>query len=72
MRIAPSLSYSALSDFAYYEGSSIKTPTGITIVGSGPNHAEISIGWSGGLTTGRAGWMRINGASGWLAFSSEI
>jgi hypothetical protein len=72
MRSAPSLSYSALSDFAYYEAGSIKTPTGITIVGSGPNHAEISVGWSGGLTAGRAGWMRINGSSGWIAFSSEL
>jgi uncharacterized protein (DUF697 family) len=72
MRSAPSLSYSALSDFTYYEAGSTKTPTGITIVGSGPNHAEISVGWSGGLTAGRAGWMRINGSSGWIAFSSEI
>jgi hypothetical protein len=72
MRSAPSLSYSALSDFAYYEAGSIKTPTGISIVGSGPNHAEIFVGWSGGLTAGRAGWLRINGSSGWIAFSSEI
>jgi len=72
MRTSPSLSYSALSDFTYLEGGSTKTPTGIVSVGSGPNYIEINVVWSGGLTAGRAGWLRMTGASAWLAFSSEL
>jgi hypothetical protein len=73
MRTAPSFSYSNLSHFTYFEGGSQKTPmTGFQLLGASPEYCEIKIEWSGGLTTGRAGWLRINDASGGFNFSAEL
>jgi hypothetical protein len=72
MRTAPSYSYSALGDFKYLEGGSVKTPTAFQLLGASPEYVELKIEWTGGLTAGRAGWLRIDSANGWAAFSAEL
>lgn len=72
MRSAPTLSSSALSDFSFFAYGNVKTPTNIVYDGGNINRVEFYITWTGSLTTGYSGWLRINNAAGWLAFSSEL
>jgi len=72
MRSAPSLSYSALSDLLLLQAGATKIPTTFQINGASTNRAEMYVAFSGGMTVGQSGWIRISNSAGWIALSSEI
>ena len=69
--MTPSMSYSSLSDFTYYSNGSSFTPTGIQMDRYSQDTAELL--FSFGSSVGSAGgWVRMSGATGWIAFSGEL
>ena len=74
MRVASTLSYSALSDFDI-EPFDV-APTAIGIDGGGGNGISnvcgTSVTDSGSRTKGQAGWVMIDTNNGWLSLDSEL
>jgi len=74
MRAAPSFSYSSLSDFTWYNSSTTKIPTAIDQQGASIDRCEMKVQWSGSISTGTSGWLRIGGSAnnGWVQWSAEL
>jgi hypothetical protein len=74
MRVTPSLTTPAASQFAAYTASSVVTATAISLLaGSGVNTAGISLTVASGLTTGRAAQLLSNNNNtSYMLFSSEL
>jgi hypothetical protein len=72
MRSAPSFSYSALSDFGWYNSGSTRTPTSLEQGGASIDRCEMKIIWSSSISAGTAGWLRISGTNGWIQWSAEL
>jgi hypothetical protein len=74
MRIKPSLSYSALSDFRLiYGGYSTSTPTNVSMNNGSPQAIELDMTISGGMTTGSVAMAGTSGnASAYLWLSAEL
>jgi len=72
MRAAPSLSYSAFSDFTLYFAGTTRAPTSFG-TSSQANSVELVAGFSTATTIGYAGFLRLNAsASAFIALSSEL
>jgi len=72
MRVAPALSYSALSDFTLYFAGTTRSPTSLG-TSAQANSIEIVAGFSTATTIGYAGFLRLNAsASAYLALSAEL
>ena len=73
MRTTPSIAISSTSDMNAYHGSTTLTVSSFTINGmSTAASAEINVTVSSGGSAGSAGWLRINKASGYIEFNSEL
>ena len=73
MRTTPSLALSSTSDVNGYHGATTLTVSSIVINGmSTAASAEINVTVSSGATAGDGGWIRINKATGYIEFNSEL
>ena len=73
MRTTPSIAISSTSDMNAYHGSTTLTVSSFTINGmSTAASAEINVTVSSGGSAGTAGWLRINKATGYIEFNSEL
>ena len=74
MRVAPSFSYSSLTDFTWYSNNQTRIPTAIDQQGASVDRCEMKVQWSSSIGAGTAGWLRIGGSanSGWIQWSAEL
>ena len=72
MRIGPSFSYSANSDFTLYSNGATRTPSNITQQGSSSDRCEIIVDLSSSVTGGNSSFLRITGANGFVSWSAEL
>jgi hypothetical protein len=74
MRVAPSFSYSSLTDFTWYSNGQTRIPTAIDQQGASVDRCEMKVQWSSSIGAGTAGWLRIGGSanSGWIQWSAEL
>lgn len=67
-----SVSYSALSDFAIYNGAGGLTPTSITLDSAGQNQTALNVGVASGGTAGYAAALISANANGRIKISNEL
>jgi len=73
MRTTPSLAISATGDMTAYHAAISLTVSSFTMGGmSTAASAEINVTVNSGGTAGYAGWIRINKATGYIEFDSEL
>jgi len=73
MRTTPSIAISSTSDMTAYHGSGSLTVSSFTMNGmTTASSAEINVTVSSGGSAGTAGWLRINSATGYIEFNSEL
>ena len=73
MRTTPSIAISATGDMNAYHAATTLTVSSFTINGmSTAASAEMNVSVSSGATAGNAGWIRINKATGYIEFNSEL